>query len=148
VAEHPGAKGIARLRRVVDQAEPKAESAMETRLRMLLVLTGLPPPYVQVSIHDDHGRFLGRPDLLYRLQGLAIEYDGGNHRDRLVDDNRRQNGLIGVGLRLLRFTAADVYGNPDLVALQVRHALTARHSGTDGRIPAREYSETGVHGWG
>jgi len=133
VAEHPGVKGIARVRRVVELAQPKAESAMETRLRMLLVLAGLPPPEAQVSIHDDQGRFLGRPDLLYRLHGLAIEYDGGNHRDRLVDDNRRQNGLIGAGLRLLRFTAADVYGNPDLVAMQVRHALgTAgvRHSGT------------------
>jgi len=33
VADHPRAKGIARLRRVIDLAEPKAESAMETRLR-------------------------------------------------------------------------------------------------------------------
>src|SRR2546428_6731665 len=44
VAEHPKAKGIARLRRVGDLAEPNAEAATETRLRILLVLTGLPPP--------------------------------------------------------------------------------------------------------
>lgn len=123
VAEHPGAKGIARLRRVVELAEPKAESAMETRLRMLLLLAGLPPPEVQVSLHDDEGHFLGRPDMLYTRQRLAIEYDGGSHRDRMVDDNRRQNGLVGAGLRLLRFTAADVYGTPDLVAMQVRRSL-------------------------
>jgi very-short-patch-repair endonuclease len=123
VAEHPGARGIARLRRVVDLVEPKSESAMETRLRMLLVLARLPRPEVQVSVHDDEGRFLGRPDLLYPNQRLAIEYDGGNHRDRLVDDNRRQNGLVGAGLRLLRFTAADVYGSPDTIAMQVRHNL-------------------------
>jgi len=123
VAKHPGARGIARLRRVVDLVEPKAESAMETRLRMLLVLARLPRPEVQVSIHDDEGRFLGRPDLLYPRQRLAIEYDGANHRERLVDDNRRQNGLVGAGLRLLRFTAADVYGSPDTIAMQVRHNL-------------------------
>jgi hypothetical protein len=123
VSEHPRAKGIARLRRVVGLAEPKAESAMETRLRILLILARLPPPEVQVSVHDDQGRFLGRPDLLYSRQRLAIEYDGGTHRDRMVDDNRRQNGLVGAGLRLLRFTAADVYGTPDLVAMQVRHGL-------------------------
>jgi len=123
VSEHPGAKGIARLRRVVDLAEPKAESPMETRLRMLLVLAGLPRPEVQVPIHDEMGRFLGRPDLLYRVQRLAIEYDGDNHRDRLVDDNRRQNSLVGAGIRLLRFTASDVYRTPDTVAMQVRHAL-------------------------
>ncbi len=98
---------------------------METRLRMLLVLAGLPQPEVQLSVRDDEGRFLGRPDLLYRRQRLAIEYDGGNHRDRLVDDNRRQNRLIGAGFRILRFTAADVYGTPESVAMQVRHSLAA-----------------------
>jgi very-short-patch-repair endonuclease len=122
IARHARIKGVARLRRVVEMAEPKAESAMETRLRMLLILARLPRPEVQVSIHDDHGRFLGRPDLLYRSKRLAIEYDGGNHRDRLVDDNRRQNRLVGAGYRLLRFTAADVYGTPDSVAMQVREA--------------------------
>ena len=129
VAEHPRAKGIARLRSVVILAEPKAESAMETRLRMLLVLAGLPKPEVQVSIRDDDGRFLGRPDLLYRLQRLAIEYDGGNHRDRLVEDNRRQNGLMAAGFRVLRFTAADVYRTPDLVVMQVRHGLATNPPG-------------------
>jgi hypothetical protein len=132
VGEHPRAKGIARLRRVADLAEPNAESPMETRLRMLLVLAGLPRPEVQGSILDDRGLPLGRPDLLYRAQNLAIEFDGGNHRDRMVDDNRRQNGLIGAGLRLLRFTAADVYGTPETVVMQVRNDLF-RHSGRAGR---------------
>jgi very-short-patch-repair endonuclease len=66
---------------------------------------------------------LGRPDLLYPKQRLAIEYDGGNHRDRMVEDNRRQNGLIGAGFRLLRFTAADVYKMSDAVVMQVRRGL-------------------------
>ena len=44
VAKHPKVKGIGRLWRVVDLAEPKTESAMETRLRMLIVLAGLPRP--------------------------------------------------------------------------------------------------------
>jgi hypothetical protein len=123
VAKHQRRKGIARLRRVVDMAEPNAESPMETRLRMLIVLAGLPRPEAQVSIHDDQGNPLGRPDLLYRAQRLAIEYDGGNHRDRLVDDDRRQNGLLVAGYRLLRFTAPDVYGSPGSVAMQVRLAL-------------------------
>jgi very-short-patch-repair endonuclease len=124
VAARPGVRGIARLRSALDLAEPDAESAMETRLRMLLVRARLPRPEVQVSIHDDRGNFLGRPDLLYRKQRLAIEYDGGNHRDRMVEDNRRQNGLVGAGYRLLRFTAADVYGAPDTVAMQVRASLS------------------------
>lgn len=120
---HPRGKGVARLRRVLDLIDPESESPMETRLRMLLVLAGLPRPAAQVSIRDEEGRFVARPDLLYRQEGLAIEYDGANHRDRLVADNRRQNALIGAGLRVLRFSAADVYGTPNLVVLQVRRAL-------------------------
>jgi very-short-patch-repair endonuclease len=135
IAEHPRAKGIARLRSVVDVTEPKAESAMETRLRMLLVLAGLPRPEVQVSIHDEEGRFLGRPDLLYRHQRLAIEYDGANHRERMVDDNRRQNRIIAAGFRLLRFTAADVYGAPEMVAMQVRHGLSAKIESVRQAVP-------------
>jgi len=124
-ATHRGAKGIARLRRVLEFAEPKAESPMETRLRMLLLLAGLPRPEVQADVRDESGRLVGRPDLLYRAQRLAIEYDGGNHRERMVDDNRRQNGLIAVGLRILRFTSVDVYKGAATVALQVRHALAS-----------------------
>ncbi|GAC1692289.1 MAG: hypothetical protein PVS2B1_15430 [Candidatus Dormibacteraceae bacterium] len=106
-----------------DLTEPRAESPMETRLRMILVLAKLPRPEVQGSIHDDEGRPLARPDLLYRVQRLAIEYDGDNHRDRLADDNRRQNDLVAAGFRLLRFTASDVYKTPDIVAMRVRHGL-------------------------
>src|SRR5205807_8693217 len=58
------------------------------------------------------------------FRSLAIEYDGGNHRDRLVEDNRRQNLLINAGFRLLRFTASDVHQRPDVVTAQVRDAFT------------------------
>jgi hypothetical protein len=43
-------RGVARLRRVIELSEPAAESPMESRLRMLLVLAGLPRPRAQVSI--------------------------------------------------------------------------------------------------
>lgn len=115
--------GIANLRRVITLAEPAAESPMESRLRMLLVLAGLPRPRAQVSIHDRWGRFAGRPDLFYEEHRLGIEYDGGVHRGALVDDNRRQNRLLNAGVRLLRFTGADVLGNPDGVVTQVRAML-------------------------
>src|ERR1700737_199292 len=95
---------------------------------------------LRFRFYDKRGRVIGRPDLLYRNERLAIEYDGGNHRDRLVEDDRRQNDLVGAGLRLLRFTAPDVYGSPDGVVMQVRRGLAAhrarlRQSGADGRMP-------------
>jgi very-short-patch-repair endonuclease len=103
-----------------------AESPMETRLRTLLVLGGLPRPVAQVSLHDDHGRFLGRADLYYPSHRLALEYDGGTHRNSLVEDNRRQNLILSAGFRILRFTAADIRGTPNAVVEQVRAALRWR----------------------
>jgi hypothetical protein len=44
IDHQPGRKGVGAARRVLDLAEPAAESPMETRLRMLLVLNGLPRP--------------------------------------------------------------------------------------------------------
>jgi very-short-patch-repair endonuclease len=117
--------GTHRMRHLAALAEP-AESPMETRLRWLLRQAGLPPPEVQRDLHDATGRFVGRADLLYPSSRLVIEYDGSNHRDRLVDDNRRQNLITNAGFRLLRFTAADLYGRPEAVVAQVRAALLQR----------------------
>ena len=116
--------GVAKLRRVVANMEPRAESPMETRLRMLLVLGGLPRPEAQVAIHDPAGRFAGRPDLFYRAQRLGLEYDGGLHRQSLAEDNRRQNRLLDAGVRLLRFTASDIHQAPDKLVSLVRGSLT------------------------
>lgn len=120
---NPRRHGIRTLRRVIALAEPAAESPMESRLRMVLVLGRLPRPRAQVPIHDPSGRFVGRPDLYYESARLGIEYDGDIHRRSLVEDNRRQNRLLAAGVRLLRFTASDVLGSPESVVAQVRHAL-------------------------
>jgi very-short-patch-repair endonuclease len=116
-------RGADKFRRALALADPNAESPMETRLRALLVLGGLPRPRVQVSIHDADGRFAGRVDLFYEAARLAIEYDGAVHRGSLAADDRRQNRLLDAGVRLLRFTAGDVLGDPESVVSEVRGAL-------------------------
>jgi len=96
---------------------------METRLRWLLIDAGLPVPEVQTDLYNGEGDFVGRADLYYPSAHLVIEFDGGNHRDRLVSDDRRQNALIEAGYRVLRFTAADLYGRPDAIVALVRAFL-------------------------
>ena len=125
---HAGYRGVRRLKRALELADPAAESVMETRLRLLLVLAGLPHPTSQVSLRDDFGLFLARPDFYYPGARLAIEYDGATHRESLAADNRRQNRLIDAGYRLLRFTAGDVLDAPAVVVSMVRRALQARHA--------------------
>lgn len=130
---HSGHRGIRNLRSVIVHAEPAAESPMESRLRMVLILGGLPRPKAQVPIHDRWHRFVGRPDLYYEDCRLGIEYDGGVHRESLAEDNRRQNKLLNAGVRLLRFTAADVLRAPDSVVSQVCAALANPPSAGAGR---------------
>ena len=118
----PGRPGAKRLRRLVELAEP-AESPMETRLRWLLLRRGLPRPQVQLELHDGNRAFVGRADIYYPSSRLVVEFDGGNHRERLTSDDRRQNRLIGAGYRILRFTAADIHARPEVVVAQVRGSL-------------------------
>jgi len=118
-----GWPGAARLRALARLAAP-AESPMETRLRWILIETGLPQPQVQAKLLDG----ATRADLYYPEARLVLEYDGVNHRERLVEDDQRQNLLVNAGYRLLRFTAADIYGHPDVVIDQVRGALAVTPS--------------------
>jgi Protein of unknown function (DUF559) len=118
-----GRHGAGKLRSLAAFAAP-AESPMETRLRWLLIQAGLPRPEVQTNLRDGKARFIGRADLYYPAAKLILEYDGGNHRERLVEDDRRQNLLINAGFRILRFTAADIHRRPEVVEAQVRGALS------------------------
>ena len=121
VRGRPGARRMCQLAAVA----AAAESPMETRLRWLLLKSNLPQPAVQIDLRDTEGRFVGRADLYYPARRLVIEYDGLNHRDRLAEDNRRQNQLIKAGFTLLRFTASDL-DRPNVVASQVRALLQRR----------------------
>lgn len=99
---------------------------METRLRWLLFIdSGLPRPQAQVNLYDKTGSFIARADLYYPSARLVIEFDGGNHKNRLIADNRRQNDLIGAGYTVLRFTTADLENRPKTVVAQVRGVLFA-----------------------
>lgn len=126
VGHHHKVRGVVQARRVLDLAEPRSESPMESRLRMFLMRAGLPCPEAQVSIFDPRGNFAGRVDLYYPAARVGIEYDGENHRDRMTADNQRQNHLLECGITLLRYTAPDLADRRDAVVAEVRSALRRR----------------------
>jgi very-short-patch-repair endonuclease len=116
---HLGARGSAQLPQVVRLANPLAESPMESRIRLVIVLAGLPVPVLQ---HPIGPFFL---DLAYPAIRLAIEYDGRAHREqvRAMRDLDRQAYLSDAGWKVLRFTAAQVLCRPRWVAARVREEL-------------------------
>jgi len=98
---------------------------MESRLRLVVVLDGLPEPVVQYEVHDRDGWLVARLDLAYPDHRLALEYDGDHHRERdtFRRDAVRLNRLHLMGWTVLRFTAADVLRTPGRTLTQIRTAL-------------------------
>ena len=73
---------------------------METRLRMLIVLAGLPEPTIDHRILDRDGRVLYRFDLSYAELRIVVEYDGRQHRadlDQWDHDTDRQDWFDAHG---------------------------------------------------
>jgi hypothetical protein len=124
--EHMGWNGITVARRVLHLARCHVESPMETRLRLCVVLDGLPEPVVQYEIRDTGGHFVARLDLAYPRRRVGLEYDGAHHRERdtFQRDAVRLNRLHLMDWTVLRFTADDVLRNPGRMLAQIRAALS------------------------
>jgi len=129
IDSHAWWPGVRAARTALSLSDGRAESVMETRLRLLLLDGGLPQPTLQVKITrvlaDERVRFVARVDLAFEEWKLAIEYDGDHHRDRATHrfDMERQNDLYLAGWTVLRFNADDVLRFPDKTVAVVRAAL-------------------------
>ncbi|MFY1687954.1 DUF559 domain-containing protein [Plantactinospora sp. WMMB782] len=128
LAVRPGWPRVPLLREVLGLAEPLSESPMETRLRLLIVDAGLPPPTAQYEVYDGRGRFVARVDLAYPGLRIALEYEGDHHRERahFRQDVSRYNELRAAGWVVLRFTADDVLRHPTRLLAQVTQAIRER----------------------
>lgn len=118
-------RGVVRARDAVTLVEPKSESPMETRTRLVLVLGGLPRPEAQVNLFDAYGQWVARCDLCYRDARVVIEYDGADHltKGRFAADLDRVRRIEEAGYIVLRFAAQHIYGQPAYVVATVRRAL-------------------------
>ncbi|MEU8240225.1 DUF559 domain-containing protein [Actinoplanes missouriensis] len=118
IRQRPRWPGIARLEGALRLADGRAESPMETRLRLLVGDAGLPSPRPQCEIRDQRGKLIGRVDLGWPVARLAVEYEGDHHRDRdqFRRDLARANALRLAGWTVLRFTSDDVNRHPEKTA--------------------------------
>ena len=101
---------------------------METRLRLVLELAGLPRPAAQYPVTDERARVVATVDLAYPAELVAIEYEGAEHFTdlRVRRDGGRYTRLAALGWRVYRYFASDVYGRPDQIVNDMRQALTTR----------------------
>ncbi len=120
---------ILRARSLARLVRDRVDSPQETRLRLILTSHGgLPEPTVNPEVADEHGEWIGRPDLAYEDARVAIQYEGDVHRTskkRWRADIARDEVLRDHGWEVLRVTADD-FRRHDRLCDRVRSALDRR----------------------
>jgi very-short-patch-repair endonuclease len=122
-------KGAKLARRAAHYVRDGVDSAMESRLRMLVVLAGLPVPQVNFILRHPDGSWRMRFDLCYPALKLIIEYDGRQHAKNSAQwqrDLKRREVLDALGWRIIVITADDFYNAPEQILARVRAALIER----------------------
>lgn len=121
------AAGAARAAAAYVRAD--VDSPMETRLRMLLVLAGLPEPKVNLTIRDVDGEVLRRYDLSYPEVKVVVEYDGRQHVERIEQwesDLDRREAIEDDAWRLLVVVGSGIYRHPERTLHRVHRVLLTR----------------------
>lgn len=118
-----------RARRAAGPVRERVDSPKETRLRVLLVLAGLPEPVVDLRLRDEDGHVVRRLDLAYEAERIAIEFDGRHHierQDRWVADIDRREELEAQGWLFVVLTSGGVHGDAARTVDRVAAALARR----------------------
>ncbi|MBL0884797.1 hypothetical protein [Myceligenerans indicum] len=124
----PDRRGTRAARRVIEIADPGAESHWESWVRYVLVRAGLPTPATQVVVPTRLGSY--RCDMGWPEWRVVVEFDGlVKYRDavlapdhsgaqELMREKRRGDAIIETGVRLVRVTKHDRH-DPDDIANRV-----------------------------
>ena len=146
--EHCDASGMRGARQALRAAEyvrERVDSPMESRLRMLLILAGLPEPEVNLTLRDVDGEPLRRFDLSWPAVKVIVEYDGRHHIEREEQweaDLDRREVIDDDGWRILVVIAKGIYTSPEQTVSRVWKVL--RQRGLTG-LPARPSDDWRPH---
>lgn len=123
-----GVPGSAALRGLIQLREPcqrPHHSVLEVEFRQLTRSEDLPGAVAQFPVVLRSGLTV-HLDFAYPDEKVAIEIDSVRWHSGLraiKQDNERQNLLVALGWRVLRFEWNDVVRRPKVIAAQIRNAL-------------------------
>ncbi|WP_176883499.1 DUF559 domain-containing protein [Nocardioides sp. YR527] len=121
--------GAVAARRALAYVRTGVDSPMETRLRMLIVLAGLPEPLVNQLVGEESELDFRKYDMCWPAIKLIVEYDGRQHVERQEQwesDIDRREKIDDDGWRILVFIAKDVYNTPGNTLNRIHRQLLAR----------------------
>jgi hypothetical protein len=106
---HPGRHGLKRARKAIQLVDPGAESPPETRLRLLIIRAGYPPPETQIAVYNEYGAFIAEVDMGWRDLKIAVQYEGSHHRSpgQFAKDIRITREMNEARWTVIRVTARD-----------------------------------------
>lgn len=130
--------GIGTAARSFCLCDGRAESPLETKGRLRLLSSGLPPPELQVDLHDERG-FIGRVDAWFDEAAVALEFDGrvkyddprGDRSPAQVawDEKRREDRIRAVDVRMVRIVSEDFGPLWSHVVGRIRSLLATPYAG-------------------
>lgn len=125
LAAHHLGNGAPHARAAVDLADPRPESAGESRCRWLFALLGLAQPTPQAVIRDEQGGFVARVDFLFAELRTIVEFDGRvkyTSREALFQEKQREDALRSLGYAVVRLTWEDL-ARPEVVRSRLLRAF-------------------------
>lgn len=121
----PGSGDLGELLRLREPCQRPHHSVLEVDFRQLARAEHLPGAVAQFPVELRPGLTV-HIDFAYPDQKLAIEVDSVRWHSgvrAIKRDNERQNLLVALGWRVLRFEWNDVVRRPTVIAAQIRNAL-------------------------
>ena len=119
-------RGKARLAQALPLLDGRAESAQESRLRVLLIGEGFTDFTINRHVEDAFGEFVARTDVHLISLGIILEYMGDYHRTtpgQWRADMTRRSRIEATGKRVMELNADDLR-DPAELARRIRVLAT------------------------
>lgn len=131
ISEQRGRRGIVAVRELFEFADERAESAMESEARLVMIDHRLPLPELQYPIYGSDGE-LWRVDFAWPEMCLAAEYesiDWHAGRNEMLRDKTRWGLIQELGWTIIPIVSHDVRREPNRLAQRIAThlSLASRH---------------------
>ena len=114
ITQQKGRRGIVKVRELIDCADGRAESPMESEARLVFLDARLPMPELQYSVVDRYGRVwrvdFAWPEAFVVAECDSIEWHAG--RERMLRDRLKTARLQECGFTTIPMTVEDIRRDP------------------------------------